>query len=379
MSTYATTFNRPWTCGREYDYVRECVASGHTSGNGPFTRRCEAIVNGIVGGQRTLLTTSCTDALEMCALLLRLQPGDEVIVPSFTFVSTANAFAIFGARPVFADVRPDTLNLDPAHLPRLVTERTRAIVVVHYAGIGCDMDEILAFAGERGIAVIEDNAHGLMASYRGRPLGSLGALATQSFHETKNVICGEGGALVVNDPELVERAEIIRDKGTDRARFFRGEVDKYTWVDLGSSYLPSDLTAAFLLAQLEARDEIQRLRAGVWNRYHDALGGWAREVGAALPCVPADRQQAYHMFHLLMPTPAARGALLTHLRERGIQAVFHYVPLHLAEMGRRYGGRTGACPVAEDVSERLIRLPFFNGLGESEQRNVIDALLSFRP
>lgn len=377
MSTFDIPFNRPWSSGREVAYVQESATSWHTAGNGPFTKRCEQLLRTMLGAPSALLTTSCTDALEMCALLLRIQPGDEVIVPSFTFVSTANAFAIFGARPVFCDIRPDTFNLDERELERLVTARTRAIVVVHYGGVACDMDAILAVGARHGIPVIEDNAHGLLGAYRGRLLGRLGALATQSFHETKNVICGEGGALVVNDPDLVERAEILRDKGTDRARFFRGEVDKYSWVDLGSSYLPSDLTAAFLLAQLEARDEIQRLRAGVWRRYHEGLGDWAERTGAELPCVPADREQSFHMYHLRLPTAGARDALIDHLRERRIQAVFHYVPLHASEMGRRFGVPAGACPVSEDSSARLVRLPFFNGLAPDEQDRVIAAVREF--
>ena len=378
MTLYDIPFNRPWSTGREYAYVRECVDSGHTSGNGPFTKRCEAVLDELIGARRTLLTTSCTDALEMCALLLRIQAGDEVIVPSFTFVSSANAFAIFGARPVFADVRADTLNIDPDHIAALVSPRTRAIVVVHYAGVPCDMNAITKIAAQHGIPVIEDNAHGLMATYRGKPLGSIGALATQSFHETKNVICGEGGALVVNEPDLVQRAEIIRDKGTNRARFFRGEVDKYSWVDLGSSYLPSDLTAAFLLAQLEARDEIQCMRREIWDRYADGLAAWAAQIGAELPTVPDGCEQAYHMFHLRLPTADARNDFIDHLRSHRVQSVFHYVPLHLSEMGARLGGRPGQCPVTEDSSARLVRLPFFNALTPDEQGRVIEAVSSFR-
>ncbi len=375
--SYDIPFNRPWSSGREVEHVQACVTSWHTSGNGPFTKRCETLLAEVLGGPRVLLTASCTDALEMCAVLLRVGPGDEVIVPSFTFVSTANAFALLGARPVFADVRPDTLNLDETQLEGLVTERTRAIVPVHYAGVGCEMDAISALAAERGIAVVEDNAHGLFGTYRGRPLGRFGALATQSFHETKNVICGEGGALVVNDADLLERAEIVREKGTNRARFLRGQVDKYTWVDLGSSYLPSDVTAAYLLAQLEARDEIQRRRAAIWERYRAGLGDWAASRGVTLPHVPAHCGQAFHMFYLLLPDEAVRERFIAHLRARRLQAVFHYVPLHTSEMGRRFGGREGQCPVAEDVSLRLVRLPFHTGLTESEQARVIEAVHEF--
>src|SRR5881394_427313 len=260
-------FNRPTLMGGEWEAVQAAILSGHVSGDGPFTRRCAEILETSVGCKRALLTTSCTHALEMAALLLEIKPGDEVIVPSFTFVSTVNAFVLRGATPVFADIRPDTLNVDERLLPGLITPRTRAIVPVHYAGVGCEMDEILLLADSAGAAVVEDNAHGLMGKYRGRSLGSFGAMATQSFHETKNVTCGEGGALLINDTRYVERAEIIREKGTNRSRFFRGQVDKYTWVDLGSSYLPSDLLAAYLYAQLEMREEIQRRRARIWNRY----------------------------------------------------------------------------------------------------------------
>jgi dTDP-4-amino-4,6-dideoxygalactose transaminase len=310
----------------------------------------------------------------MAALLLELAPGDEVIVPSFTFVSTANAFALRGARLAFADVRPDTLNIDEARLESLLTPRTRAIVPVHYAGVACEMDAIVSIARRHGVAVVEDNAHGLFARYRGRHLGTIGALATQSFHETKNLTCGEGGALLVNEPRYVERAEVLREKGTNRSRFFRGEVDKYTWVDVGSSYLPSDLLAAVLLAQLEARDTIQEKRRRVWERYRESLGGWARRTGARMPVVPPHCEQSYHMFYVLMPSLAARTKLIAHLKERGILSVFHYVPLHLSEMGRRFGARPGNCPVTEDTSDRILRLPFYNDLGEADQSRVVEAI-----
>jgi dTDP-4-amino-4,6-dideoxygalactose transaminase len=377
--TIRIPFNRPCFEGAEQAHMAEAIARGHISGDGEFTRRCAELLERELGAPRVLLTTSCTHALEMCALLLDLAPGDEIIVPSFTFVSTANAFLLRGARPVFADVRPDTLNIDETQIERLIAERTRAIVVVHYAGVGCEMDAILAIAERRGIAVIEDNAHGLFGKYRGRPLGTFGRLATQSFHETKNVTCGEGGALVINDPTLTERAEIIREKGTNRSRFFRGEVDKYTWVDLGSSHLPSDLLAAFLLAQLEARENIQSARRTLWERYRDGLAGWATANGIRLPVIPDHCEQAYHMFHLLLPTSAARVALIAHLRAEGILAVFHYLPLHLSPMGRRQGGGEGDCPVTEDISERLLRLPFFTHLSDADQQDVIAAVLDFAP
>ena len=315
----------------------------------------------------------------MTALLLELKPGDEVVVPSFTFVSTANAFALHGARPVFADVRPDTLNLDERSLPALITPRTRAVVAVHYAGVGCEMDSILAAARARGIPVIEDNAHGLFGKYRGRWLGTFGAAATQSFHETKNFTCGEGGALLVNEPGWLARAEILREKGTDRSRFFRGEVDKYSWVDIGSSYLPSDLLAAFLLAQLENREAVQAKRRDLWRGYRDGLADWAAARGAQLPVIPAHCESAYALFHLVLPSAEERDALMAHLKARGISSEFHYLPLHLSKMGRAFGGRPGQCPVTESASGRLLRLPFHNGLTEADQAEVVEAVRSFRP
>jgi dTDP-4-amino-4,6-dideoxygalactose transaminase len=374
-------FNRPAIVGEEWRYMREAMASGKVSGDGDFTRRCHALLESEFGGAKALLTTSCTHALDMCALLLDLAPGDEVIVPSFTFVSTVNAFALRGARPVFADIRPDTLNLDERRLPELIGPRTRAILPVHYAGVGCAMETILALAAERDIAVIEDNAHGLFGRLDGRPLGTFGAMSTLSFHETKNFTCGEGGALILNDRRYFERAEIVREKGTNRSQFFRGQIDKYTWVDLGSSYLPSDLLAAFLLAQLEARDRVQAARGRIWRRYRDELAPWAARHGVALPHVPEGCEQPYHMFYLLLPALATRQALIAHLAARGILAVFHYVPLHLSEMGRRLGAaNTGAadCPVATDVADRLLRLPLYFELSDAEQGEVIAALEDFR-
>jgi dTDP-4-amino-4,6-dideoxygalactose transaminase len=370
-------FNRPGLAGRELEYAADSLARGHISGDGFYTKRCHAMIEEAVGGGKALLTTSCTHALDMTALLLDLKPGDEVILPSFTFVSTANAYALRGARPVFADIRPDTLNLDERQLTRLATPRTKAIVAVHYAGVGCEMDAILAFARPRGIAVVEDNAHGLFGSWRGRALGTFGTFATLSFHETKNVTCGEGGALLVNDPAYFERAEIVREKGTDRSRFFRGQVDKYSWVDLGSSYLPSDLLAAFLAAQLEEREAIQASRHRIWERYAEGLAQWSAAAGVKLPHVPAHCSQPYHMFYLLMPSLSSRSALIAHLKARAILSVFHYLPLHLSAMGRRFGGRAGDCPVAEDASDRLVRLPFYKDLSETDQQRVIEAIRAF--
>ncbi len=371
-------FNRLSLVGHEMEYLQMAIQSGHVSGDGSFTKRCHQLLEGSLGVSRALLTTSCTHALEMAALLLDIQPGDEVIVPDFTFVSTINAFVLRGARPVFIDVRADTLNLDERLLEEKITERTRAILPVHYAGVGCEMDAIMEIAQRRGVPVVEDNAHGLFGMYRGRYLGTFGSMATQSFHETKNFSCGEGGALLINDPRYVERAEILREKGTNRSRFFRGQVDKYTWVDVGSSYLPSDMLAGFLLAQLEEREAIQGRRREIWHTYQGALGGWAASLGASLPVVPEHCEQSYHMFYLLMSNLEQRTRLIDHLRERGILSVFHYLPLHLSDMGQRYGGQPGDCPVTEDVSDRLVRLPFFYSLSGDEQEQVIDGVLSFK-
>jgi len=370
-------FNKPGLAGDEFRYIMGAIASGRCSGDGEYTKRCQKFLECAMPGARTFLTTSCTHALEMSALLLEMREGDEVIVPSFTFVSTANAFVLRGARPVFADIRPDTLNLDETRIEEQITPRTRAIVPVHYAGVGCEMDAILEIASRRGVAVVEDNAHGLFGSYRGRPLGTFGCLSTLSFHETKNFSCGEGGALVINDPALVDRAEILREKGTNRSRFFRGMVDKYTWVDVGSSYLPSDILAAFLLAQLERWREIQRRRERAWRYYFESLGAPAARHGFTLPVIPDHCAQSYHMFYLLAPSLSARQALIRHLKSKGIGSAFHYVPLHLSDMGRSFGGYAGQCPVTESVSDRLVRLPFFNDLSEIEQEQVVDAVCEF--
>ncbi len=377
MKTFRIPFNKPELEGNETRYISEAIERGHISGDGHFTKRCHALLEQALGVPKVLLTTSCTHALEMCALLLDLQSGEEVIFPSFAFVTTVNAFVLRGARPVFADVRPDTLNLDENGIGGLVTPRTKAIVALHYAGVGCEMDSILGIARARGVAVVEDNAHGLFGKYKGRFLGTFGCLATQSFHETKNFTCGEGGALLINDRNLVERAEILREKGTDRSRFLRGLVHKYEWVDLGSSYLPSDLLAAFLLAQLESRERIQARRRAIWELYERELAGWAVRLGVTLPSVPAHCEQPWHMFHMLLPSSDARDALIRRLEARGILAVFHYLPLHLSPMGRRLGGRPGDCPVAESISSRLVRLPFYTGLTDAEQAEVIEAVMGF--
>ena len=372
-------FNKPYAGGNEFEYIRQAAANLHLSGDGPFTKRCQVLLESTLRVPKALLTTSCTHALEMAALLLDIQPGDEVIVPSFTFVSTINAFVLRGARPVFIDIRPDTLNLDESHLERLITPRTRAIVAVHYAGVGCEMDAILQVAERHGVPVIEDNAHGLLGKYRGKYLGTFGCLATLSFHETKNFTSGEGGALLVNDQQFIERAEIIREKGTDRANFFRGEVDKYTWVDVGSSYLLSDILAAFLFAQLEVGELIQSRRNRIWEYYYDQLKDWASNHGVQLPFVPAHCEQPYHMFHLRLRSLEERQALIRHLNSRGVTAIFHYQPLHLSRMGRRFGGQEGDCPVAEAAGDRLLRLPFYNDLTELDQAHVVAAVREFAP
>jgi dTDP-4-amino-4,6-dideoxygalactose transaminase len=373
-------FNRPCLAGNEYKYIAEAIANGQASGDGPFTRRCHELLELELQAPKVLLTTSCTHALEMAAILLDCGPDDEIIIPSFTFVSTANAFALRGTRIVFADIRSDTLNLDETRLQSLITKRTKAIVPVHYAGVACEMDAICGLAREHGVRVVEDNAHSLFARYKGKLTGTFGCLSSQSFHETKNIICGEGGALVVNDPEMVERAVIIREKGTNRSQFFRGQVDKYTWVDIGSSYLPSDLLAAFLLAQLEGRQEIQTKRRRVWEYYWRHLqglaqGNLAQEGKVRLPVIPAECEQAYHMFYLILPSLECRQSLIEHLKGHGILSVFHYVPLHLSTMGMKFGARE--CPVTEDLSSRLLRLPFYNDLTEDDQAQVVGLIKDF--
>lgn len=375
------TFNRPYLPETTLVLVREAHAKLHLSGCGPFTRECEHFIGRVVGGAQVLLTTSCTHALEMAALLLDLSEGDEVVVPSFTFVSTANAFVLRGAKPVFVDIRPDTLNLDEERLEEAITGKTKAIVVVHYAGISCEMDPILAIAERHGVPVIEDNAHGLFGIYRGRPLGTLGRLGTLSFHETKNFSCGEGGALIVNDPALVKRAEIIREKGTNRSAFYRGEADKYTWQDIGSSYVMSDLLAAVLKAQLDEAESIQGRRRIAWQYYFERLRSIEREGVLRLPVVPDHVEQAYHLFYVLTNSAVKRDELLGWLKRQGIHAVFHYLPLHSSPMGRTFLGadqlEDDPCPVTTDISQRLLRLPFFTEITRQEQDIVVDGVRRF--
>jgi dTDP-4-amino-4,6-dideoxygalactose transaminase len=371
-------FNRPQMAGQEMVYLLQAATAGSLSGDGVFTRKCQELLERELGVPQALLTTSCTDALEMAGLLLRIEPGDEVILPSFTFVSTANAFVLLGAVPRFADVRPDTLNLDEHAIEALITPRTKAIVAVHYAGVACEMDAILAIAARHGIAVIEDNAHGLFGRYRGRPLGSLGALATQSFHETKNFTCGEGGALLINDMQYVARAHVLREKGTNRKLFFEGVVDKYTWVDRGSSFLPADLLAAFLYAQLEQREHIQAQRAHAWNFYRTRLASWAESEGIALPYVPTHCDHPSHLFHIRLPHGMSRRALIQYMQERAVDVVFHYQPLHLSKMGSQFGGVPGQCPVSERAGDNLLRLPLFAGITEEQLEWVASTLEGYR-
>jgi dTDP-4-amino-4,6-dideoxygalactose transaminase len=369
-------FNRPALTGTELECIARAVDGMHLSGNGPFTRQCEALLESLMEAPHVLLTTSCTHALEMAALLLDVGPGDEVIVPSFTFVSTANAFAARGASIVFVDIREDTLNLDERQLEAAITPRTRAIVPVHYAGVPCEMDAIMRAASAHEIPVVEDAAHAVQARYHGRMLGTFGTFGTLSFHETKNVTCGEGGALIVNNPRYLERAEIVREKGTNRSRFMRGEIQKYTWVDAGSSYVLSDILAAFLYAQLTAVDRIQAVRRRIWHQYYEGLRDWAVATGTRLPTVPPDCEQSYHMFYVVLPDAAARGALISHLAANHIAAVTHYVPLHSSEMGRRWND-AAHCPVTDAVSERLLRLPFHNALTTADVDRVIGAMAAF--
>jgi dTDP-4-amino-4,6-dideoxygalactose transaminase len=373
----AIPFNRPFIVGKELFYIAQAVTYGNIAGDGHFTQQCARLLEERFGIRKVLLTPSCTAALEMAAMLCDLGPGDEVILPSFTFVSTANAIVRLGARPVFVDIRADTLNMDEDALERAVTSRARAIFPVHYAGVGCEMDAILATAARHGLRVLEDAAQGVNAFYRGKALGSIGALGAYSFHETKNYICGEGGALCINDPALIERAEIIRDKGTNRKQFFRGAVDKYTWVDVGSSYVPSEICSAFLYAQLELLDAITERRRHIYEAYERALRPLEEEGLLRLPRLPDECASNYHLFYILLADAPTRDALMAYLRQNGILAVFHYVPLHSSPMGQKFGYRDGQFPVTEELSGRLLRLPFYYGLTEEEQGRVVGRVRDF--
>lgn len=367
-------FNWPHMTGKELYYIAEAHFNGSLAGDGPFTKRCHGWLEQRTGCHRGLLTHSCTAALEMAALLLDIQPGDEVIMPSYTFVSTANAFVLRGGVPVFVDIRDDTLNLDETLVESAITPRTRAIVPVHYAGVGCEMDTILDVARRHGVRIVEDAAQGVMSTYKGRALGSIGDLGAFSFHETKNVISGEGGALLVNDPALALRAEIIREKGTDRSRFFRGEVDKYTWQEVGSSFLPGELIAAFLWAQLEEADRITQQRLASWQRYHDLLAPLEARGVLRRPIVPAECRHNAHMYYVLLAPDMDRQAVLQAFKQNGISSVFHYVPLHASPAGRRYARAHGSLDVTERQSERLVRLPLWVGLSDEQQDQVVAVL-----
>jgi len=368
-------FNKPYMTGKELWYISQAHANGHLAGDGAFSKRCSAWLQGRTGAHKALLTHSCTAGLEMGAILADLGPGDEVIMPSYTFVSTANAVVLRGAVPVFIDVRPDTLNMDEKLVESAITPRTRAIMPVHYAGVGCEMDVIMAVAARHNLVVIEDAAQALMATYKGRPLGSIGHLAALSFHETKNVISGEGGALLVNDSKFADRAEVIREKGTNRSQFFRGQVDKYTWVDIGSSYLPGEIIAAFLWAQMEEADRITAERIALWNTYHQFFADAERTEKIRRPVVPAHCVHNAHMYYLLLPDLAARTLLIERLKAANIQTVFHYIPLHSAPAGRKYARSHGELPVTDDIADRLVRLPLWNGLAE-RQAEVIQQVIS---
>lgn len=365
-------FNRPFMTGKELGLIEQAHRNGHLSGDGPFTKECHAWLREQTGAHTALLTHSCTAALEMAALLLRLEPGDEVILPSFTFVSTASAFALRGAIPVFVDIRADTLNIDESLIEQAITPRTKAICVVHYAGIACEMDAIMALANRHGLRVVEDAAQGIMSTYRGQPLGTIGDLGAFSFHETKNIISGEGGALLCRDDEFSEQAEIIREKGTNRSRFFRGQVDKYTWVDVGSSYLPGEITAAFLAAQMQEATEITQRRLAIWDQYH----AWALRHEAAgrlrRPVVPAHCTHNAHMYYMLLPSLEHRTRFIESLKVRNVQAVFHYIPLHSSPAGLQHGRAHGDLAVTNDISERLVRMPLWLGVGE-QLDHIFDA------
>lgn len=370
-------FNQANVARSELTYVAEAIANGHISGNGAFTQSAEQLLAHVSGSPKVLLTTSCTHALEMSARLLDIEPGDEVIVPAFTFVSTASAFALAGAKPIFVDVDPVTLNLDVSLAQAAMTERTRAICTVHYAGIANDLDTLEAICRDKHVTLIEDNAHGLGGKYAGRSLGTFGELSTMSFHETKNVTCGEGGAIGINSSRFLARAEILREKGTNRSQFLRGQVDKYTWVDVGSSWIPSDLLAAFLLGQLENFANSQRERMAIWNEYDAAFKAWSKHHGVKAPTVPAEAEHPAHMYYLRFPDLQQRTRFIDHMRTLGIMAVFHYQALNTSPVGRSLGGQSGQCPVAEEASETLVRLPLFAGMKREQVERVIDGVLTF--
>ena len=377
MTNRRIPFNKPYMTGKELYYIAEAHSGNILAGDGPFTKRCHQWLEQKTGCAKALLTHSCTAALEMAALLLDIQPGDEIIMPSFTFVSTANAFVLRGGVPVFVDIREDTLNLDERLIEAAITPRTKAIVPVHYAGVACEMDIIMDIAHRHNLLVIEDAAQGIMSNYKGRALGSIGHMAALSFHETKNIISGEGGALLINAPEYIERAEIIREKGTNRSSFFRGEVDKYTWVDIGSSYLPGEITAAFLWAQMEEAKSITASRLSTWDRYHEALSVLESAGELRRPVVPSHCQHNAHMYYLLLQDLADRSAFIEAMAQQDINCVFHYVPLHASPKGQRHGRAHGTLPVTREIADRIVRLPLWIGI-EEEQNRVIEAVARCR-
>jgi len=370
-------FNQPSMVGNELEYLSQVLNSSRWCGDGAFTKKVDEFIQSEMGAKKALMTTSCTDALEMTALLMGIEPGDEVIVPSFTFVSTANAYALYGAKPVFVDIRTDTMNIDESLIEAKITPRTKAIALVHYAGVGCDMDKIMAIANKHGLDVIEDNAHGFLGSWRGKKLGTFGRASTLSFHETKNFVCGEGGALVLTREDDIERAEILREKGTNRRRFLRGQVDKYTWVDLGSSFLPAELNAAVLYAQLEKRQQIEKTRFHIWKRYDQELAAWAKKSGIQRQLIPDGAEHTAHMYYLVLPDLETRTRFISYLKEKGITAPFHYQSLHLSDMGMKFGGKQGDCPVTEKMSDCLMRLPLWNKMTDGQVDEVIDAVTKF--
>jgi dTDP-4-amino-4,6-dideoxygalactose transaminase len=371
---YSIPFNLPFIIGKELNYIAQAVLDGNLAGDGPFSRKCCTWMEERFGAKKVLLTHSCTAALEMAAILCDVGPGDEVIMPSYTFVSTANAFVLRGAHPVFVDIRPDTLNIDETLIEAAITPRTKVICPVHYAGVACEMDVIMDIADRHKLLVVEDAAQAVDATYHGRYLGTIGHLGCFSFHETKNFIAGEGGALVVNDERFLARAETLRDKGTNRARFARGEVAKYTWIDIGSSYLPSELTAAFLFAQLEGAEQITSVRLAIWQRYMEGLSPLASKYPIGLPTVPPEAGHTAHMFYLILPSEAQRTAMIAHLKRSRIAAVFHYIPLHLSPMGEQLGYAAGDLPITEDLAARLLRLPCYFALDEEQQQLIIAAV-----
>lgn len=371
-------FNKPYMTGKELWYISQAHASGHLAGDGQFTKKCSAWLEQRIGCQKALLTHSCTAALEMAAILADIQPGDEVIMPSYTFVSTANAFVLRGGVPVFVDIRPDTLNIDEAKIEAAITSRTKAIAPVHYAGVACEMDRIMDIARRYNLLVIEDAAQGIMSSYKGRPLGSIGHMAALSFHETKNIISGEGGALLINDPRFIERAEMIREKGTNRSQFFRGQVDKYTWVDVGSSYLPGEVIAAFLWAQMEEADVINKRRLDIWSNYHQWFSSLERTDKVKRPTVPRECAHNAHMYYLLLPGLEQRTDLISRLKSKGINTVFHYIPLHSSPRGKAVGRSVGDMSNTDNAGDRLVRLPLWLGLEEQLAHTIAEIMASIQ-